>query len=120
MGSHFLLQGIFPDPGMEPGSPALAGGLCIAGGFFTDGATEEAPLGTRHPERGRMWSPSSERQSLEKALAPISITVFPLLLMQLYLISLQKGEVQGYGVTSKTKRCRKGRHSTLRKNCFSL
>ena len=85
MGSHFLLQGIFPDPGMEPGSPALAGGLCIAGGFFTDRATEEAPLGTRHPERGRMWSPSSERQSLEKALAPISITVFPLLLMQLYL-----------------------------------
>ena len=24
MGSHFLLQGIFPDPGMEPESPASA------------------------------------------------------------------------------------------------
>ena len=23
MGSHFLLQGIFPDPGIEPGSPTL-------------------------------------------------------------------------------------------------
>ena len=23
VGCHFLLQGIFPDPGIEPGSPAL-------------------------------------------------------------------------------------------------
>ena len=23
VGSHFLLQGIFPDPGVKPGSPAL-------------------------------------------------------------------------------------------------
>ena len=29
MGSHFLLQGIFPHPGTVPVSPALAGG------FFT-------------------------------------------------------------------------------------
>ena len=29
LGCHFLLQGIFPDPGIKPASPALAGG------FFT-------------------------------------------------------------------------------------
>ena len=29
MGCHFLLQGVFPNPGIEPMSPALAGG------FFT-------------------------------------------------------------------------------------
>ena len=27
VGCHFLLQGIFRNPGMEPMSPALAGGL---------------------------------------------------------------------------------------------
>ena len=27
VGCHFLLQGILPDPGVEPESPALAGGF---------------------------------------------------------------------------------------------
>ena len=36
--SHFLLRGIFPDPGMETTSPVLAGG------FFTHWATREASI----------------------------------------------------------------------------
>lgn len=67
-----------------------------------------------------MWSDSSDCHPLDQALALASIMVFSLPLMQLCLISLPKREVQGYGVTSKTKWCRKGRHSTFRKNCSSL
>ena len=37
VGCRFLLQGNLPDPGIEPRSPALAGG------FFTIWATREAP-----------------------------------------------------------------------------
>jgi len=44
-----------------------------------------------------MWSYSSDRQSLEKALAPMSIMDFPLLLMQLYLISAKGGGSRLWG-----------------------
>lgn len=60
----------------------------------------------------RTWPYSSGLHPLDKARAPASITVL-LLLMQLCLISLQKSEVRGYGVTSKTKWSRKGRHCTF-------
>ena len=36
MGYHFLLQGIFPEPGIKPESPALAGG------FFTTEPPEKS------------------------------------------------------------------------------
>ena len=38
MGYHFLLQGIFPEPGIKPESPALAGG------FFTTEPPGKHPL----------------------------------------------------------------------------
>ena len=38
MGCHFLLQGIFPNPGIEPTSPVLAGG------FFTTEAPGQIPV----------------------------------------------------------------------------
>ena len=38
-GCHFLLQGIFPDPGFEPASPVS---LALAGRFFTNCTTWEA------------------------------------------------------------------------------
>ena len=44
-----------------------------------------------------MWSYSSDRQSLEKALAPMSIIDFPLLLMQLDLISAKGGGSRLWG-----------------------
>ena len=34
MGCHFLLQGIFPNPGIEPRFLALQALSCISGGFF--------------------------------------------------------------------------------------
>ena len=37
VGSHFLIQGIFPTLGSNPG-------LCIAGRFFSVWATKEAPV----------------------------------------------------------------------------
>ena len=41
MGYHFLLQGIFPDPGIEPASLMS---LALAGRFFTASATWETPI----------------------------------------------------------------------------
>lgn len=80
--------------------------------------------GTRGPglqAEGRTWSFSSDHHPPDEAPAPASVSVvFSLLLMQLHLISLQKREVQGYGVPSKTKWCRKGKHSAFRKDGFSL
>ena len=37
----FPSPGDIPDPGIEPRSPALQADSCIAGRFFTDGATTE-------------------------------------------------------------------------------
>ena len=43
-GLPFPSPGHIPDPGIKPRSPALQAVSCIAGEFFTDGATREAVL----------------------------------------------------------------------------
>ena len=42
-GLPFSSPGDLPDPGIEPRSPALQAISCIAGRFFKDQATREAP-----------------------------------------------------------------------------
>ena len=44
VGCHALLQGIFPNPGIEP--PSLMS-PALAGGFFTSSTTQEALLQTK-------------------------------------------------------------------------
>ena len=57
MSCHFLLQGIFPNPGIEPSSP---GSPVLAGRFFT---TEEAPRTyTFLPEENKSNNSSSVRR----------------------------------------------------------
>ena len=41
-GLPFPSPGDFPDPGIEPKSPALQAVSCLSGGFFTDWATRKA------------------------------------------------------------------------------
>ena len=74
MGCHFLLQGIFPDPGIEPWSPALKAdslplshqGSFLLASFFTSSTLLHRPHGCTSNPNSKISGPKEGREGCDR------------------------------------------------------